>query len=186
MLNDFELIDKTLSGDLFAYDELMKRYEHLVYRVCYGFGKNRENALDITQNVFLKVYLKLATVKNKSTFKSWLIKVSYNESLNWSRKNQKFINDEPIQNASDYPSLTMSAEEELAAKEKKNILIAVINRLNSRHRLALVLRYFEGLSISEIAITLQCTEGLVKNMLFRGLKKIREQFNLEKQQKLVG
>ena len=98
MLNDFELINKTLAGDLFAYDELMKRYEELVYKVCYGFGKNRENTMDITQNVFLKVYQKLSSFKNKSLFKSWLIKISYNEGVNWVRKNQKFQINEPVEN----------------------------------------------------------------------------------------
>ena len=186
MLNDIELINKTLSGDLFAYDELMKRYERLVYRVCYGFGKNREDTLDITQNVFLKVYLKLSTFKNKSIFKSWLVKVSYNEGINWTRKNQKFKNDDAVEDENDYPALSISTEDELVEKEKNSNLINILNRLNARHRLAVVLRYFEGMHIKEIAATMKCTEGLVKNMLFRSLKKMRDQLNFQNQQKLVG
>ena len=71
-------------------------------------------------------------------------------------------------------------------KEKNSNLINILNRLNARHRLAVVLRYFEGMHIKEIAATMKCTEGLVKNMLFRSLKKMRDQLNFQNQQKLVG
>lgn len=110
MQSDSELINKTLSNDLFAFDQLMKRYERLVYKVCYGFGKSKENALDITQNVFLKVYQKLSSFKGNSTFKSWLIKISYNEGVNWVRKNQKFRKNDPMENESEYPSLSISSD----------------------------------------------------------------------------
>lgn len=185
-MSDFELIKNTLSGDLFAFDELMKRYDHLVYNVSYSFGKNRENAMDITQNVFLNVYHKLSTFKSKSSFKSWLIRISYNEGINWVRKNRKFNMQDLVEDENDYPSLSISTEEELEKKENKSRLFKTLYQLNPRHRLAVVLRYFEGLSIREIAETMVCSEGLVKNMLFRSLKKMKDYINIENQQKLVG
>ncbi len=178
MHSDFDLIQKTLGDDLTAYDELMKRYQGLVYKICFGFGKNKENALDISQNVFIKSYQKLASFKGKSTFKAWLVKISYNEGVNWVRSNQRFSKHETIDEHLDLPSIALSNEDEYLAKENKSQLIRSLYSLNTRYRLAVVLRYFEDQSIKEIAQTLDCSEGVVKNMLFRSLKKLKE--NLEK------
>ncbi|KAA3617709.1 MAG: RNA polymerase sigma factor [Calditrichaeota bacterium] len=178
MHNDLELINKTLANNLSAYDELMQRYERLVYTISFGFGKNKENALDITQNVFIKCYQKLSTFKAKSSFKSWLTKISYNEGVNWVRSNQKFSKHESIDEHLDLPSIALSNEDEYLAKENKSQLLRSLYNLNTRYRLAVVLRYFEEQSIKEIAETLQCSEGVVKNMLFRSLQKLKE--NLKK------
>jgi len=172
--NDFDLISNTLDGDLSAYDELMQRYEHLVYKISFGFGKNKENALDITQNVFIKCYQKMAQFKSKSSFKSWLVKISYNEGVNWVRSNQRFNNQENIDDHADLASIAISNEDEYLAKENKSQLIHCLYNLNTRYRLAVVLRYFEEMPIKEIAQTLQCSEGVVKNMLFRSLRKLKE------------
>ena len=184
-MNDIELIEKTLSGDLFAYDKLMRQYEKLVYKISYGFGRNKENAMDITQNVFLKVYQKLSSFKGKSSFKSWLVKVAYNDGVNWVRKNQKHSMNDPVEDESNFPILSISNEDELIAKENKSQILNLLYKLNTRHRLAVVLRYFENMSIKEISETLKCTEGVVKNILFRSLKKMRDS-NLKNKQKLVG
>jgi RNA polymerase sigma-70 factor (ECF subfamily) len=172
--NDSDLIQKTLDDDLTAYDELMKRYEGLIYKISYGFGKNKENALDITQNVFIKSYQKLATFKGNSSFKSWLVKISYNEGVNWVRSNQKFSKQENIDDHLELPSISLSNEDEYLAKENKSQLIHCLYNLNTRYRLAVVLRYFENMPIKDIAQTLQCSEGVVKNMLFRSLRKLKE------------
>ncbi len=178
MHNDFDLIQKTIDGDLTAYDKLMQHYERLVYKISYGFGKNKENALDITQNVFIKSYQKLASFKGKSSFKSWLVRISYNEGVNWVRSNQKYSNQENIDDHLELPSLAFSNEDEYLAKANKSQLIHCLYDLNTRYRLAVVLRYFEDMPIKEIAKTLQCSEGVVKNMLFRSLRKLKEKLKV--------
>lgn len=174
MHNDFDLIGETLDGDLTAYDKLMQRYEGLVYKISYGFGKNKENALDISQNVFIKCYRKLASFKGKSTFKSWLVKISYNEGVNWVRSNQRYGKHETIDDHLELPSIALTNEDEYLAKENKSELIQCLFNLNTRYRLAVILRYFEDMPIKEIAQTLQCSEGVIKNMLFRSLRKLKE------------
>lgn len=176
--DDFELIEQTISGDMSSFDRLMVKYEKLVYSIAYGFGKNKENALDISQNVFFKVYKKINSFSGNKSFKAWLVKIAYNEGVNWVRSNQRFFKHSLFENEEELPSYVISGADEALAKEHKSELIRSLYTLNTRYRLAVVLRYFENQSIKDIAETLECSEGVVKNMLFRSLRKLKE--NLQK------
>ena len=94
--SDTELILETIAGNLQSYDTLMTRYQENVYSIAFSFGKNKENAMDITQDVFLKVYKKLNSFKENSSFKTWVSKVAFNESINWSKKNKKYLQQDDI------------------------------------------------------------------------------------------
>ena len=143
-----------------------------MYKIAYGFGKSPDNALDIMQNVFIKVFQKLSTYHEENTFKSWIGRISYNESVNWLRSNKHMNYHEPINENNSFPG-QYSHEDEYLARENKSELIRSLFDLNTRHRLAVVLRYFEDMPIKEIAITLDCSEGVVKNMLFRSLQRLK-------------
>lgn len=172
--NDDGLIEEVLSGNLSSFNALMQKYEKYVYTIAYGFGRSQDNALDITQNVFTKVYQKLASFRKESSFKSWIAKISYNEGVNWVRTNQKSMDHETFAEDNSELISIISQEDEFLAKENKSALIRSLYALNTRHRLAVVLRYFEDQSIREIASALDCSEGVVKNILFRSLKKLKE------------
>ena len=172
--NDNGLIKEILEGNLSSFNILMQKYERYVYTIAFGFGKNQDNALDITQNVFTKVYQKLSSFRKESSFKSWIAKISYNEGVNWVRTNQKSMDHETFIEDNSNLVPVISQEDEFLAKENKSALIRSLYALNTRHRLAVVLRYFEDQSIKEIASTLDCSEGVVKNILFRSLKKLKE------------
>ena len=174
MINDSELIYKTKSGDLTAFDQLMGTYEKLIYKISYGFGRNKENALDISQDVFFKVYQKLSSFRGDSSFKSWLVKIAYNEGVNWVRNNKYIQKQSSFDSQHEMMVPSISNEDEFLAKEHKSELIRSLYNLNTRYRLAVVLRYFEDMPIRDIALTLECSEGVVKNMLFRSLRKLKD------------
>jgi len=170
---DIELIHETVAGNMQSYDTLMTRYQESVYMIAYNFGKTKENALDISQDVFLKVYKKLNTFKENSTFKTWVSKVAYNESVNWSKKNKKFLHQDDISESHYELNTSHSPEEEILVNENKALLLRCLFELNTKYRLAVVLRYFENMPIKEIAASMQCSEGVVKNMLFRSIQKLK-------------
>lgn len=172
--NDTGLIQDAVGGNLSSFNTLMQKYEKYVYKIAFGFGKNQDNTLDITQNVFIKVYQKLSTFKMQSSFKSWLAKVTYNEGVNWVRANKNLKKHDTFDENDDPQVAVISNEDEYLAKENKSELIRSLYSLNTRHRLAVVLRYFEDMSIKEIAKALGCSEGVVKNILFRSLRKLKE------------
>lgn len=169
--SDEELVVDALAGQLDAYDELMRRYERLVFRVAYGFGRNRDNALDITQQVFFKAYRSLSTFRQNANLKTWLMTIAYNEGIDWVRRNGRFEDHEALEMEI---GTNGSQEQSLLAREREELLRQEIGKLNERYRMAIGLRYQEGLPIAEIAAALHCSEGVVKNMLFRGLRTLRQ------------
>ncbi|MFC2087981.1 RNA polymerase sigma factor [Calditrichota bacterium] len=171
---DMELIEQTLSGEHQSYDALMIRYQKLVFSIAFGICKTYENAMDITQDVFLKAYKKLDSFKGTSTFKTWISKISYNESINWQKKNSKYQDYEDSQDFELKIFKESNQEDEILAKENKAMLLRCLFELNTKYRLAVVLRYFENHSIKEIAVSMNCSEGVVKNMLFRSIQKLRK------------
>jgi RNA polymerase sigma-70 factor, ECF subfamily len=170
---DHVLIEETLGGALSSYDILMERYQNLIYKIAFSFGKNKENAMDISQNIFLKAYQKLNTLRGQSSFKAWLSRIAYNEGINWTRKNKQAIMFESIEPVNEPESHYPSTEDELLAGEYRHELMQSLFVLNTKYRLAVVLRYYQNMSIKEIAGIMRCSEGVVKNMLYRSLQRLK-------------
>ena len=173
---DEELVEEIRAGSHVAFGLVMARYERLVYRIGFHYSRQPESAMDITQNVFLKTYLKLDLFKGTGSFKSWLLRIAHNESASWLRKNRRYMDDVELTPVNT-PGLQPVQESEVVRWEQRKLLIDKLQELNSRQRLAVSLRYFEDMSIREIAGVLECTDGVVKNILFRSLKKLRNRLN---------
>ena len=172
---DQDLIDETLAGTLGSYDVLMKRYEQLVYKVAYGFGKERESALDITQNSFVKAYHGLGTFRRNSNFKTWLARIAYHEGVNWTRKNRRHLRGrQPLEDEIGLAAAGADPEDDALRQERKAQILEGLQHLSERHRLALTLRYFQGMPVREVAEILQCSEGTAKNILFRGVRRLKQ------------
>src|SRR5437667_9816198 len=89
---DAELVERYLAGDTSAFDELMIRYERQIYRVCYRFVENRDDAMDLAQEVFIKAFEHLATFRRESSLKTWLYRIAMNHCINHVKKHsQEFV-----------------------------------------------------------------------------------------------
>lgn len=166
---DEMLISEIRHGHIEAFDQLMQHHQNQVYHIAYSYTKNEDQAMDVTQNVFLKVYENLSKFQSRSRFKTWLLRIAYNESNNWIKKNQRDISSsDPDIFASD-----SDQESNYLVQEHRTIMLQSLYQLNTKYRLAVVLRYFENYSIREISEVLKCSEGVVKNMLFRSLQKLK-------------
>src|SRR5437868_13707759 len=89
---DAELVDRYLAGDMSAFDELMIRYERQIYRVCYRFVDNREDAMDLAQEVFIKAFEHLTSFRRESSLKTWLYRIAMNHCINHVKKHsQEFV-----------------------------------------------------------------------------------------------
>jgi RNA polymerase sigma-70 factor (ECF subfamily) len=172
------LIARAYAGSVAAFEELMKRYEHLVYRVCFSHTGNRDDALDVTQEVFVKVFEKIETFRGSGSFKGWLLRITHNESLNWIRSRTRHGEHMEL-TAANPQGLEGRQETDLFQKERHNAIAGALLHLSPRQRTALTLRYFERMSINEISSLLGCTQGTTKNILFRSLRKLRDQLTLD-------
>lgn len=172
---DEQLIDQALAGDLSSFDELMRRYERLVFKVAHGFGGSRENALDITQAVFLKAFRRLGSFRRESQLKTWLLRITYREGIDWKRRESSRLDAAPLDDTILATPVTAADQKaDLLEREKKEQLLASFRCLNDKQRLAVTLRYFESSPIKEIAAVLQASEGVTRNLLFRSLRKLRD------------
>lgn len=169
--SDQELVTEVRRGSSVAFEQLMKRYERMVFRIAYGFAGNDEQAMDITQETFLKVHSRLGSWRREGELKNWIARIAANEAMNWSRSRRRHPTcelDEDVFLQPDPPQ-----EESLIERETREALHRSLSSLNPRHRLAVVLRYFRGMSTREISGVLECGEGTTRNILFRSLRKLR-------------
>src|ERR1043165_6667811 len=79
---DAALVGRYLAGDMAAFDELMIRYERQVYRICYRFVENRDDAMDLAQEVFIKAFEHLPSFRGESSLKTWLYRIAVNHCIN--------------------------------------------------------------------------------------------------------
>lgn len=171
--NDLELIEEVRAGSSVAFDMLMSRYERLVYRVGFGYTGDRDDSMDVTQNVFLKVYRKLGSFRGKGSFKSWLLRIAHNEGIDWVRRHAR---DRTAGELDESSALHSGSEEDpdFARVEDRESLARAMDHLNPKQRQAIMLRYFESLSVREVSTVLGCSEGTVKSLLFRSIRVLRE------------
>jgi RNA polymerase sigma-70 factor (ECF subfamily) len=177
--SDEALIEETRSGSKSAYDRLMERYERLVFSVSVSYVRNTDDALDVTQNVFLRVYEKLDLYRGEGTFKAWLVRIAHNESISWLRKQKR--NEDIDEFTPDMaPSVGPEQELQVVKDERWKMLLGEIGRLNPKQQMAVTLRYFQEMPIRDIARVLECSEGTVKSLLFRGVDKLRNQMHSQR------
>ena len=170
--SDRELASEICSGSSVAFEQLMRRYSRLAYKVAYGFLGDVDSAMDVAQTTFLRVHERLDSWRRDGDLKNWIARIAANEALNLVRSRQRhpttslevdvFLqSDEPTQ------------EHRIDAIETREALHRSLSLLNPRQRLAVVLRYFEGMSSRQISTVLECSEGTARNTLVRGMRKLR-------------
>lgn len=163
-----------------AYQDLMRRYEGYIYRLCHRFTGNREDALDLTQETFIKVFKGLDTYNLNRPFKPWLRQVAVNTSINFlqRRSASPLFLDQPMADSNLTLGDTVASREdpvqEIEWQETGRFLQEAINRLPQAYRLLIVLRHQEGLSYQQIAEETGVPLGTVKTHLFRARTALRK------------
>ncbi len=159
--DDQEFVEQTLRGDRKAFERLVDKYQKLVFNLALNMSRDSEDAADITQSVFLKVYQKLYTFDPKYKFFSWLYRIAVNESLNLVKKQERSEGlDVGALAAEDYPDGEVRSDD--VARSVQDALL----ELEVNHRAVIVLRHFHDLSYGEIAQILDISENKVKSRLF--------------------
>lgn len=167
---DNECIRRCLAGDADAFEGLVSRYQRPVFNVIYRMVQNREDASEISQAVFLKAYLNLATFDTGRRFFSWICRIAMNDAINFLSSKRP---SEPI--AASFASPGAGPDEAFETSELRKLVNDAIAALNPDHRAVLVLRHFAECSYEEIASTLQVPEKTVKSRLFEARRTLREQ-----------
>lgn len=166
-------ISQTLNGDVNAFAFLVEKYKHMVFTLAIRIIKSREEAEEISQDVFVKSFQKLSNFKGDSKFSTWLYKIAYNTSLDELRRNKKHVRLENIENINDGDlEKVQDALEFLQEEERKKVIKKALLKLDEVQRSILTLFYFEELPLKEISKIVNLSPDNVKIKLFRSRKKL--------------
>lgn len=172
-MEEQQWISQAAQGDTQAFAHLVERYETVVYHQALRLVGNREDAADVTQEVFWKAWRALPTFRRESSFSTWLYRLTDNACLDLLRREKKRRGDaslddeESLSLAQQLPHPGPSPQEHLERGERMTALEQGLQQLSQEHRRILVLREINGLSYQEIGTILGLSDGTVKSRLAR-------------------
>ncbi len=172
------LIAACLSGDQKAWDAIVRRYWRKAFNVAYTFVGRHEEAEDLTQEIFLKVYKALGTFDRRANFQTWLVSISRNLCIDHYRKvrREREIVDRAVDVATLSPAATgPDALTRLQRADRRDLLRQAMLNVRRTLREAVLLRDIQQLSYQEIADRLTLPEGTVKSRINRGRRELARQ-----------
>ncbi len=170
---DEELVERTLGGDVAAFEILVRRHRSLVRRVVARvIGSN--DADDVTQDVFLRAFHRLGQFRGDSPFRAWLLRIAHNAALSSHAGRTPASEALSDDGAESVPSSARTPAHALEDTERRERLTLKLRQMRQAHRTVLVLRDLEGLSYEEIAEVTDTPLGSVKGRLFRARRELIE------------
>ena len=180
IVSDAVLVRGIKHGDATAMEEIVRRYSNKVYNLAYHLTRDASAAEEIMQEVFLTIISKINTLTNDAYFSTWLYRVATNASYGFLRKERKFTDQTPIEEADQEPSLDYEydwstlPDDILLSEESRTILQTSIDSLPDNMRTVVIMKDIEGLSNEEIAQSLGLSVPAVKSRLHRGRLILRD------------
>lgn len=180
-LTDGELIVNAVAGRADGFEELVRRYQRPITSYVYRMLGNHESALDVTQEVFIKVYNSLHKYSSEYKFSTWLYRIAHNAAIDHMRRNSITAMSIESENADGTFQLQIesrrpSPEQDHERNEWRNEIDAVVKCLPPSYRDLILLRHSRDLSYDEIAQITGLPLGTVKNRLFRAREMMRQMF----------
>jgi len=176
------LIRKAQRGNLPAFEKLVHDYDAKIMQLIFNMVNDTEDTKDLYQEVFIKAFQSIKTFRFRSEFYTWLVRIAINTCINF-RKRNSYRRHESIDNDWDEDekswkiSLTAgdgNPEQLLIRNELNKQIQQSINQLSTRQRSVFVLKHYHGYKLKEIADMMNCSEGTVKNYMFRAVQKLKK------------
>jgi RNA polymerase sigma-70 factor (ECF subfamily) len=167
-VEDRDLVGKSRRGDVDAYNQLVSRWERRVFNYILRLVRDREDAMDLAQDVFLKAYQNLARLEDSARFGPWLFRIAHNESFSLLRRPR------PDQEELREPPAASPAGRRLLPVETVVAVTAALDRLSPEQREAVVLKVYQGFKFEEMAEILACPVSTVKSRLYTALDLLKE------------
>jgi RNA polymerase sigma-70 factor, ECF subfamily len=173
---DSEVIQRVLGGDRAAFDVLVLEYQERIYRLAYRMTRNAEDARDLAQEAFVQAYRFLGSFQQRSSFSTWLYRITMNLCLNHLKSIGRM---DPAEIDGSLKDRRPNSLEVILTDERAQALASAIEALPPQQKATLTLRVYQGLSHREIAEVLECSEGTAKANYFhavRGLQRKLQAF----------
>ena len=178
---DRELVATAVSGVEGSFEELVRRYQRPLAAYVYRMVGNYESALDLTQEIFIKVYNSLERYRAEFKFSTWIYKIAHNAAVDHLRRSSTreqslVVGAEGDQFELPIESSRLSPEQESERRERRVEIETVVRALPANYRELIILRHSQDLSYEEIVEVTGLPLGTVKNRLFRAREMMRQQF----------
>ena len=178
-LADHELVQSAVAGREASFEELVRRYQRPIAAYVYRMVGDYDAALDLTQEVFIKVYNSLSRYRSEYKFSTWIYKIAHNAAIDHLRRHA--VRDQALHGGVDgehremtIESRRLTPEQESEQKERQTEIESVVQLLQASYRELIVLRHSHDLSYDEIAEVAGLPLGTVKNRLFRAREAMRD------------
>jgi RNA polymerase sigma-70 factor, ECF subfamily len=189
-ISEEELIRRAQRGDSDAFCLLANNYQRRVFSLALHYCRHRQDAEDLTQEVWLKAYRAINSFRGESRFYTWLRQIMINTFLNYKRATMitaggeaAFVNIDFIDDGEQMSKLIIDRRENIEESLDKKILLAAVSQalgeLTAQERFIFLLKHREGMTYDEIASALNCTAGTVKKSLFRAILKLRQHLGVK-------
>ncbi len=182
---DTELVLKAQRGDVRAFDELVERYHSRIYSLTYNMTSNREDAEDLTQDIFVKAFEALPRFKGKSSFYTWLYRIAVNKTINYRKKRNRSRAlsldqfDQEIKTDDTYHDLTTKGSplRNINLTELQERLNGALQKLSDKHRTVVVMHDMQGIPHEEIAKVVGASVGTVRSRLFYARRQMQTELS---------
>jgi RNA polymerase sigma-70 factor (ECF subfamily) len=168
------LVRRVREGDREAFLALTRAYQKKVFALAYSFFRNKEDALDLVQETFLRLYQKIDLFRDGRNFEAWLLQVARNLCIDHYRKN--YVKRRGMEVSTPVEDLAIAdgrAEGEIRASDLKDVLSRCVDQLAERQRTIFILRHYNQLKNEEIAQILNISVGTVKSLHFKAIQNLR-------------
>lgn len=176
-LDEKSWIARAREGDTAAFEAIYDRYERRLYAFTYRLMGNSEDAYDLTQDTFVKAYTALPRTDPELNLSAWLHRIAANACMDVLRR-RKLIRWLPWETFDTNPALEPASDEdpvgEYTQLETSAEVQAILDRLAPKHRMALILKEYQGMSCDEIGGVMSMTRSAVKSLLFRAREEFRQ------------
>jgi len=169
-------LDRARAGDVAAFGALVRRHQEQVFRFLHRMLDAREEAKELTQDVFVKAWQALPGWRPEAAFSTWLLQIARNAALDQLRRRQ-VVRFAPLEEGLEVADEAPGPEARYASRQRQAQLERALRRLAAEHREILLLREVEGLAYGELASVLGIAEGTVKSRLARARRALLEHFD---------
>lgn len=178
-MSDEQLIKEIISGNHAAFKNLMEKYQLQVFRTVMGFVHTKEDAEEVTQDIFVRVYQSISSqsissFRHDAEFSTWLYRITVNTSLNFLRSNRKNRLLQSLEAIFSLRSEEKTPLEELESAERDRRIRVAIDSLPEKQRMAFILSRYEELPQKKIAAVMNRSEGAVEQLLQRAKENLQK------------
>jgi RNA polymerase sigma-70 factor (ECF subfamily) len=180
--SDGRLVSRARKGDVEAFNRLISRWEKRLYNYLLRLVRNREDALDLCQEAFLKAYRSLASLEDQEKFPQWLFRIAHNQAFSHLRR------DTPLENADSWPeddgegaiaqtktsTIPIGSSRSMFALELEFTVAKALGALPPEQQEAITLKVYNGFQFDEIAEILSCPVSTVKSRIYAGFSALRK------------